>query len=160
MEEEIRSVDPSTTHLDRIGLATVGTRRLNPSVDTKRRADAECIPGAVGVPPVSLREDPVRGRNGRERVRHTDRVPVGLEDECMGVVEQLPALDYVMLMAEVARGRRTAQLDEGRVRPIAKGDEIRVDGFQPIQRSFPSCACEGQPARVRERSGMSLEQRC
>ena len=127
MEQEIRSVDPSTAYLDRIWLAAVSARRLDPSVDTKRGADAERIPGAVGVPPVSLREHSVRGRDGREGVRHPDRVPVGLEDECMCVVEQPPALDYVMLIADLARRRRTTELDEGSVRPIAKGDQIRVD---------------------------------
>ena len=156
MEQEVRSVDLSTAYLDGIGLVAVGARRLDPSVDTERGADAERIPGAVREPPVSLRENSVRGRDGRERVRHPDRVLVGLEDECMCVVEQPPALDDATLIADLARRRCTTELNEGRVRPIAKGDQIRVD--VPNLYGVPLLlAHEGRPAILRESAGMSLE---
>ena len=149
VEQEFRSVDSSTAYLDRIGLVAVRARRLNPSIDTQRGADAERIPGAVGVPPASLRENSVRGRDGRERVRHPDGIPVGLEYERMCVVEQPPAGDYVMLVADLARQRRTTEFDEGRVRPIAKGDQIRVD--RPNLHGRPSCQRTRGTARRRAR---------
>ena len=157
MEHEFRSIDPSTAYLDRVGLVAVRARRLDPPVDTEGGTDAERIPGAVGVPPASLRENSVRGRDGRERVRHPDRVPVRLEDEGMRVMEQPPALDDVMLIAELARKRRTAELHEGRVGPIAKGDQICVDLSNLHGLSACAHAREGQPAGVPECAGMSSE---
>jgi hypothetical protein len=61
----------------------------------------------------------------------------------MCIVELPPALGYMVLIADLARARRTTELDEGRVRPIPKGDQIRVD--RPNLHG-PS----GQPARTRD----------
>jgi hypothetical protein len=45
----------------------------------------------------------------------------------MLLVQEAPALQHLTLVAELVGGRRTTELDEGRVRPIAKTDQIRVD---------------------------------
>lgn len=128
MEHQRRLLGLLVDDVHRQRFAAVRTRRLDPSIAVQCRAHTERIPRAVRVPPASLRENSVGSLDGRERVRHADRAPAGLEDERMRRVQLPPALDDALLGTELARGRRTAELDERRVRPIPEGDQIRVDG--------------------------------
>jgi hypothetical protein len=127
VKQEVWSIDPVITYLDSVRLATIRARRLDASVNAKRRADPERIPSAVGVPRPILRDDAIWGRDRRERVRHPDRTPVPFEHERMLVVQEPPSVQYVSLVTELTRGRRATELNEGRIRPVAKIVEIRVD---------------------------------
>jgi hypothetical protein len=127
VKQEVWSIDPVIAYLDSVRLATIRACRLDSSVDAERRADPERIPGAVGVPPPIPRKDSVWGRDGRERVRHPDRTRVPFEHERMLVVQEPPSVEYVSLVSELTRGRRATELNEGRIRPVAKIVEIRVD---------------------------------
>jgi len=44
-------------------------------------------------------------------------------------VQAAPAVDDLALLAELARERRTPELDEGRVRPVAQGEQVGVDAL-------------------------------
>jgi hypothetical protein len=127
MEDEVRPVDPAVAKLDRVGLAAVRALGLDASVHSERHTDPERVPGAVRVPPPIPREDAVRSGHGRERVQHPDRIRVGLEHKGMRLVEEPPARHHRARVAELACDRRATEPDEGRVRPIAESEQVRVD---------------------------------
>jgi hypothetical protein len=71
--------------------------------------------------------DAVRGRDGREGVCHPNRFHVLLEHERVRLVQLPPAIDDLVLVAELARCRSATELDKGGVCLVTKADQISVD---------------------------------
>jgi hypothetical protein len=127
MEEQVGSVNRGIADFDRVQLAAVRTGRLDAPINIERAEDAECIPGAVGIPPTVVRQHTVCGRHRRERVRHPDFVCGRIEDEGMRLMQGTPPFSHRMHIAELPCCRRATELDEGRVGAVAEIEQVRVD---------------------------------
>jgi hypothetical protein len=105
VEEEVGPLDPATRDLHGVRLATVGTGRLDATIDFQGAADTERVPGTVGVPPAAARIYPVRRWHRRERVCHLDLVRRRIQHQRVRFVQLSPARPYVALVAEFSCNR-------------------------------------------------------
>src|SRR5207237_2536805 len=92
----------------------VGADARDTAVDVEGRGDSEGVPGAISIPRAASGLDPVRRRDGRERIRHPTLGSVRLEHESVrGVKAAERRLDLVaQLVFQLGEGRCPSELDE------------------------------------------------
>ncbi len=83
-------IDALFTHFDRDRLAAIRARRLDSTIGLQRSTDADCVPGAVAVPPPTRSVHAVGGRHGGKRNRHSDLVGDRVKHQLVLAVEVMP----------------------------------------------------------------------
>src|SRR5712692_2905088 len=139
---------PDDVELDR--LAAVGAARRDVPLDAERGADAEGVPRAVRVPPAPGRLNPVRGRDGRERVRHPDPRRGALEYQRVRVVQPPErrldlAEPELELVRDFVRPRCAPELDEAAIDVAADAEVELVHQWRKCRRAVitiaaPACS--------------------
>jgi hypothetical protein len=91
VKEQIFVIGPLIAHRNPQRFTAVRARRLDPPVVVQGSADAECIPGAVPLPPPPGRLNTVGGGDTGEWVRHPDLAGRQVQNERVLGVEPFPA---------------------------------------------------------------------
>jgi aminopeptidase len=131
VEEQRRVSRATVPKLGSERLATVGAGRLDPAVGVQRGTDAECVPGAVAVPPAAAGVHAVGRRHDGERIEHPQLVGGGIEDESVLGMQPAPALEDLERVAELLGRGSATMLHEERVGAAA---QLEVASLHPGRR--------------------------